>query len=282
MSKGVVGDKNPAKRPEVRKKISEALKGRKFSEERKKALSIAQKGKRLSEEHKRNISKGKLGCIPWNKGVKNCFSEETLERMSNSHKGQKKPELTIRMNKLWVERKKNGWIDPKKGETYEQILGIDGANKKKKELSISLSGRVYSYETIKKMSEAHRGMTWEMRFGEERANELKEEMSQRLLFDGNPNWRGGTGHVPYDFVFNKATKDYVRERDSYICQICKTKENGNAHDIHHIDYDKQNSVGINLLCLCHSCHSKVDFNRETWQEVLEEYQQNRLGIVENE
>ena len=44
ISNAVKGDRNPAKRPEVREK-----------------MSVAKKGKPLSEEHKANISKGKTG-----------------------------------------------------------------------------------------------------------------------------------------------------------------------------------------------------------------------------
>lgn len=70
--------KGKSKQPvseEIRKKISEANKGRKLSEEHKAKISAAHKGKphpqkghKLSEETKRKISEAHKGKTPWNKG----------------------------------------------------------------------------------------------------------------------------------------------------------------------------------------------------------------------
>ena len=49
ISESMLGDKNPAKRPEVRKKISEVRKGEKRSEETKKRISEVRKGKTYEE-----------------------------------------------------------------------------------------------------------------------------------------------------------------------------------------------------------------------------------------
>lgn len=54
----ISGDKNPSKRAEVRKKISEAAKGRIFTEEWKRNIGLAGKGR-----------------IPWNKGINNSNKE---------------------------------------------------------------------------------------------------------------------------------------------------------------------------------------------------------------
>ncbi len=55
-SEAKTGNKNPAKRPEVRKKISEANKGRKLSKETRKKQSIAKKGIKKSKEFCNNRS----------------------------------------------------------------------------------------------------------------------------------------------------------------------------------------------------------------------------------
>lgn len=52
----IIGDKNPAKRLEVRRKISKALTGKKLSEETKKKISEYQLGKKLSFDTRRKIS----------------------------------------------------------------------------------------------------------------------------------------------------------------------------------------------------------------------------------
>ena len=46
---------------ETKKKLSQALKGRKLTEEHKRNISKAKKGTKFTEEHERNISKAKKG-----------------------------------------------------------------------------------------------------------------------------------------------------------------------------------------------------------------------------
>lgn len=53
--------------------------------------SETQKGKKrgpMSDEHKANLSKSKKGCIPWNKGKTNIYTDETCKQISNSLKGK--------------------------------------------------------------------------------------------------------------------------------------------------------------------------------------------------
>lgn len=77
-------------------------------------------------------------------------------------------------------------------------------------------------------------------------------------------WKGGISFKPYSNVFNKKFKAFIRQRDNFTCQLCNTPENGQAHICHHIDYDKKNSNPDNLLLLCRSCNSKVNYNRGHW------------------
>ena len=105
--------------PDVRRKISGALKGRKFTPEHRRKIAEASKGnksnkgRKFSPEHRRKISeatkgrpapnKGKPawnkdkphspearqkmeGRIPWNKGRTGVYSDETLQKMSESAK----------------------------------------------------------------------------------------------------------------------------------------------------------------------------------------------------
>jgi hypothetical protein len=36
--------------------------------------------------------------------------------------------------------------------------------------------------------------------------------------------------------------------------------------IHHIDYKKTNCSPRNLICVCISCNTRANYNREFWQE----------------
>ena len=52
------------------------------------SISEALKGIVFSEEHIKNLSKSQKGHIPWNKGMKDCYSKEIIKRMVKSHIGQ--------------------------------------------------------------------------------------------------------------------------------------------------------------------------------------------------
>ena len=83
----------------------------------------------------------------------------------------------------------------------------------------------------------------------------------------NHCWQGGTSFEPYTPEFNEELKEQIRERDNYTCQICSVPETECLEKlaIHHVDYDKQNNLGSNLISLCNSCHSKTNHNRKYWQ-----------------
>ena len=86
----------------------------------------------------------------------------------------------------------------------------------------------------------------------------------------NPNWRGGTSRQGYDERFTEEFKRSIRKRDLYCCQVCgmTQKENWQELSVHHIDYDRQNSVPENCVSLCCSCHSKTNGNRRYWYSKL--------------
>ena len=45
-------------------------------------------GEGFDEYDRKGIGGANKGNIPWNKGVKNCFSQETIEKMKNTRKGR--------------------------------------------------------------------------------------------------------------------------------------------------------------------------------------------------
>lgn len=75
--RGKIGKPNS---PEVRKKISNALKGREFSAEWRQKLSEAKKGKTLSEEHKKNLGLAHTGIQ---------HTEEAKKRMSDIRRARR-------------------------------------------------------------------------------------------------------------------------------------------------------------------------------------------------
>jgi len=84
-------------------------------------------------------------------------------------------------------------------------------------------------------------------------------------------WKGGSkpwyGSYPKEFTAELRLS--IRERDGFECIICGEPENGNAHHVHHIDYNKTNNDPSNLVTLCRLCHSKTNAHRATWQIAFE-------------
>lgn len=99
------------------------------------------------------------------------------------------------------------------------------------------------------------------------------DLHKKQTGQNNPNWVDGRSFLPYSSEFNSELKEQIRARDSFICQNCDMTEEehlivvGTNLTIHHIDYDKQNSIQNNLITLCTSCNSRANYNRKYWQEV---------------
>lgn len=134
-------------------------------------------------------------------------------------------------------------------------------------------GKTFSAGHRKRLSDSHKGLPSGNK-GKKASIETREKQRQAHLgkFTGsnNPNWRGGISNSPYSFDFDDELKELVRQRDKYLCQFCgkSQEENDKKLSVHHIDYDKQNSNPKNLITLCSSCNSEVNFDREVWKRVF--------------
>ena len=110
-----------------RKKVSKANKG--IPKNHGDKISAALKGKVKSDEHKKNLSEAGKGNIPWNKGKTGVqlstrkgatLSEETRQRMSESHKGkllsdEQKAKISSKMkNRILTEETKKKMSDSRK------------------------------------------------------------------------------------------------------------------------------------------------------------------------
>jgi len=95
--------------------------------------------------------------------------------------------------------------------------------------------------------------------------------SENLSGKNAPNWKGGLSFDPYPPTFNEPFKRTIRERDNYICAICWLP----GKHVHHIDYNKQNTVLKNCITLCVNCHATTNSNRSYWQTQLSQLQEAR-------
>lgn len=85
--------------------------------------------------------------------------------------------------------------------------------------------------------------------------ETIEELQLRGLWSSSPNDYGPSW---------PATRDRVRARDGYRCQICGIPEEGRAHDVHHkipfrlFSSPTEANQLDNLITVCPSCHHRVE------------------------
>lgn len=131
--------------------------------------------------------------------------------------------------------KRGGWLSNKKGKTYEQMYGRERATEIKVVLSQRHLGQRNSVESYRKAAIA-----------------LSKYMKGRPK-ELHPSWQGGKSFVSYGFEF-PLVRGKIRERDGNRCRWCGVEEKG--LQVHHIDGDKKNNLGINLITLCVRCHGK--------------------------
>jgi len=124
----------------------------------------------------------------------------------------------------------------------------------------SFKGRKHSEETKRKISENSK-KNWENK--EYRKKQVKVHTGK--TGENASNWQGGLSLEEYPQEWTKTLKISIRERDKYTCQLCGEKQGDVAHDVHHIDYNKQNCNPDNLTALCKSCHAKTNFKRDKWK-----------------
>lgn len=74
--------------------------------------------------------------------------------------------------------------------------------------------------------------------------------------ENNSHWRGGIEKkYPKEFY---DIKDFIKERDKYICQICSKNVYRSRHGhVHHIDGNRQHNYDSNLILFCSTCHLKI-------------------------
>lgn len=211
------------------------------------------------------------------------LSEETRRKISETIK------------KRWTDQEyRRKMVEPRKGKTFSEehrmklslaMKGIAKTEEHKRKLSLALKGRPKSEETKKKIGEASKGrIPWNKGkkhseehkrktslalTGKKRTPEQCKAISNRLMRDKNPSWRGGISFEPYCPKFNEAFRERVREFFGRVCVECGTPENGRKMCVHHVNFNKMvccDGTPPIFVPLCNSCHSKTNYDREYWEE----------------
>ncbi len=167
----------------------------------------------------------------------------------------------------------------------EANKGFKPTEETKNKIRLANTGKKRSMKVRQEMSEKRKGKKQTKTTIEKRSQKRKglipsEETKQKMRDNhanvngkNNPNWQDGKSFEEYGTEFNKKVKQFILERDNYICQYSDCIEIHDRLHIHHIDYDKKNNKPKNLITLGTSCHTKTNYNRQYWTE----YYQNIIS-----
>jgi len=135
----------------------------------------------------------------------------------------------------------------------------------------------HSEETKKRIGDVQRGKPKPPLQGRTIPDKTKKKMSEAHKGEKNYNFNNWSSREPYGKEWSHELRKQIRITDNYTCQECEMTEEelGYRLSVHHIDFDKQNNDLENLICLCKSCHTKTNFNRENW---IEYYRLRRFGV----
>lgn len=101
------------------------------------------------------------------------------------------------------------------------------------------------------------------RIGVPHTLEAIQKIRESKIGSRNPAWIDGRKKKEgYSEEFNRELKRKIFERDSFKCRICGINKN---IAVHHIDYNKKNCNFDNLITLCRSHNSRVNWNRDFWK-----------------
>lgn len=205
-----------------------------------------------------------------NKGKKH--TDESRKKRSISSMGENNPFY----GKTHTPEAKQEISKKKIGISWEEIMGPEKSNERKEKQSEKYSGEGNPFYAKEHTDESKSKITAAYLKNGDWAGENNPKYGNGHLIKGelNPAWKGGTSSFPYSEYFTDELKTKIRQRDNFTCEICKK----NGYDVHHINYDKQQSDSKNLITLCRSCHAKTNFNREAWKAYFYTIMENKIDI----
>lgn len=162
---------------------------------------LFQKGHLISKEIKNKISQSLKDHIPWNKGKVNCYSEETIKKMSEAKKN-----ISEKTRCKMSEAKKNHLVSIKTREKMSKIARILGLKPP------SFKGKHHTKESIKKFLHRRNITSLEKKF-----QEIINKNNLPYKFVGNGSFTL-SGYNP-DFINTNNEKIAIEVYAKYFKQI---------------------------------------------------------------
>ena len=133
----------------------------------------------------------------------------------------------------------------------------------KKKIADALKGRHHSEETKKKISELQKNGGF--RLGKRHTEEAKRKTGLAQMGEKNSNWKGGIADYPNHALMKKMRIQILKETNNK-CGRCDQE----AHEIHHVDFSKDNHKRENLIPLCYECHKAIHTNHRLVEKICSE------------
>jgi Rps23 Pro-64 3,4-dihydroxylase Tpa1-like proline 4-hydroxylase len=135
-------------------------------------------------------------------------------------------------------------------------MGHKFSEETRRKMSKTRIGRNLSEEVRRKISESNKGNKF--RLNKNHSSETKIKMSESRKGENHPNWKGGC----IEYLHSKARKYFF----TGYCEICgktnaqEKKEVEKGLSMHNTLVPKDYKImNINAwICICQSCHSKID------------------------
>jgi len=261
-----IGNKNPFYKKlhskETKDKISIKNKGQMRSDETRKNMRNSALGRKLSQEIKDKISKSSIGKqkgrIPWNKGLKGIYSNDTIKQMKKNKKlkisyitdkylifskieemrynpnkpGKKEIQVHCKNHNCLNSKEQGGWFEPTYIQLYERIRQLE-----------NLKGNGGSYLYC--------------------SDECKQECP---LYNMRPTSIINQNNLPNENYYTNEEyqifRNEVLKRADHICEYCGEPANIVHHSrpqklepFHSLDPD------FGIAC-CESCHYKYGHKDE--------------------
>ncbi len=223
----------------------------------------------------RRLSKNGKNLESWGIFWCNFCKKEVERRLSNGKIAKSCGCVKVELQILQVKGKRKS--EEHKQKIREALIGKRKTEEHKQKIRETLTGRIgeknpnfgkkRTEEQIKNMSESQKGRrAW------------NKGLKGLNMGYKNGNWNNGSSFEPYASEFNKEFKEFIKQRDNYMCQCPDCEHLSDILDCHHIDYDKTNNISDNVITLCRKCHTKTNGknNRKYWTEF---YQNIMIGKV---
>ena len=218
------GDKNPAKRPEVRKKIGDKNRGRVHTKEQNEQFS-----KMLKQKYKK-------GLTVWNDGIKVDIEKYPNYGMNGKHHSEK--------TKRKISKSKKGQIPWMKGKKHTEDTRKKISKSKKKNPTKYWQGKKLPEEMKKKKSESMKKAYKDGKM--DYMKKVWKESGDRWKGEKNPRWSGGTYINKQNYRMIHDDKNRWRVEHRIVVERIIGRDLKRHETIHHINENKLDNRPENL------------------------------------